>query len=514
MSFDLSAVPDNKRKLAAENVRTAKDIVLPILDYLNSAPCDKHEELDVSCRACGIQLRKHQRIAVAWLYLAKHGLLGDIVGSGKTHSITGLVALLRQFNEIRPDRVMVICRPAALEQWEDEIKRAVPDLKVITATGTKQKRIAKYVGEWDVVLTGFQMLSRDLENMLEFNFSLVVIDDVDTLRHKTNQSAYVIKRLARESSRVVITNATPLHKKLLELYSVLEPVGGHAAFGTERQYKRDFINRDDGSYKNLDVLKSRLAPLVLRRTTAQLDDISMPAVVPSNVFLELYPAQREKYTELAQGVLKIIREESETVKKVQAVAKWTYGSQICSGLATLGEEDLPRTSSKLDWVEDKLTGDLSDEKVVVFATFKNCVKALAERLYRNNIGFEIIWGNNNKSGVRAKSRERFWSDPDCKVLIGTTAITSSLNLQVSRHLINVDQIMNQALMTQLSGRIRRVGSSYETVYVHNLLTTQTQEANYLELLSKEQALFNVTFDDHINLYPPLSPTQMLELIRG
>ena len=230
--------------------------------------------------------------------------------------------------------------------------------------------------------------------------------------------------------------------------------------------------------------------------------------------LDLYPAQRAKYTELRKGVLKIIKEEGTQIKRPAALAKIHYGAAICAGLAALGEADGPLTSVKMDWIMDQLDGDLSDEKVVIFVNLKNSVRALQLRLRSAGIGFVTVWGEESNKAKRSEAQERFWTDSSCRVLVGTKAIEQSLNLQVSRHLINMDMILNPARMEQLAGRIRRDGSAYQHVFVHNLLTAGTQEERYLPMLEREAALASHIWDENSQLFNMISPLALLQLISG
>jgi SNF2 family DNA or RNA helicase len=69
-------------------------------------------------------------------------------------------------------------------------------------------------------------------------------------------------------------------------------------------------------------------------------------------------------------------------------------------------------------------------------------------------------------------------------------------------------------MEQLAGRIRRDGSKYKSVYVHNLLTVGTQEERYLPALQREQALIDHVWDSKSELFESLSPLQLLTMIGG
>lgn len=532
---DPRQLPDDKRQAAADRIRTMSDFALPALEWFNSAPCDRHASLDEGqaqippCRRCGIRLRKHQRVGAAWLYMRGRGLIADQVGTGKTAQAAGLTALLKQNGELDTGRVIVVVRPSVLPQWHDELNRFLPRLSIAAATGTRQARINKYLVPWEILLVGYQMFVKDIDLLTNFPVTALVADDIDALRNRSNQTAYAIKRLARQAQRTVVLTGTPLQKRLHELHSILEVVGGLDILGSESSFRRRFVReemvklynpragrmvnkREVIGYKNLDEFKAIVAPLVLRRTPADIDDVDLPVISPHNVYLELHPAQRDRYEQLRRGVLRIIKAEGAKVKQAKAVAQFLYGAQICAGLATLGEPDGPGTSAKLDWVLNALTGDLVDEKVVVFCQFTNTVQALMDRLANAEIGHGVIWGRQADKEIRRNTVRRFWDDPRCRVLVGTSAIEQGLNLQVSRHLINVDQLMNPARMQQLAGRIRRDGSAYKTVYVHNLLARGTQEEGYLDVLEREQALADHVWNESNQLYEALSPLALLQLI--
>lgn len=530
MLIDLRTVPDEKRQAAAWKLRNLKDFNLPELQYFNYSPCEKHSELDITCLDCGVKPRKHQRVGIGWLYLAKKGLIGDSVGTGKTVQAAGLIAAIKEAGELEDSRCIVVCRPGAVPQWYSQLNRFLKGIIVTVATGDKKQRNERYSAPWDVLLMGYQMLNRDVNKLVaNFNIQTIIVDDVDALRNEETQTAASIKRVAKHANRAVVMSGTPLQKRLADLHSYLEPVGGKEVLGSKNVFLRRYVREENVNmasgngnirtvkkvkgYQHLDEFKNLIAPLVLRRTADDIDDVDLPAIQPSNIFLDPYESQMVKYRELQQGVLRIISEQGEQVKRAEAIAKFLYGAQICTGLCALGEPDGPGTSVKLDWLEDKLVdGDLSEEKVVVFINFKNTIRAFQSRLDRRGVQYETIWGEVTNKQARFESQDRFWRDPNRRILIGTTAIEQSLNLQISRHLVNVDMILNPARMEQLAGRIRRDGSAYKTVYVHNLLTSGTQEEGYLPALEREQALIDHIWDAQSELFEALSPLALLQLI--
>lgn len=559
LSFDTRTMDDKRREALAWRVHQAPDFDLPKLSAWNYDLCREHRNgwvetyLDKDtgqekshtvfdrpphgCRNCGIHFRQHQRVSVPWMYLKKRGLLADTMGSGKTTSAGGMIAMLIETGELQDPRnggmgrVIISPRAPALYQWYAELKRMMPALNLVMATGTRQERIQAYMGDWQVLLIGPEMLLRDAEFLHRIPLAAYITDDVDSIRNPLNRQAYEIKRLGRHADRFFIMTGTPLQKRLPELHSILDPIGGLETFGSldsfmKRHVRQQVITEVDAygrksskkvvtGYRNLDEVKRKMAPMVLRRTAADLVDVTLPAIIPSDVMLDLYPSQRAKYRELQTGVLRILKETGDAVTKhTTAMTQLHYGAQICGGLATLGEADGPGTSVKMDWIIDKLDGDLDGEKVVVFANYKNSVRALQQRFNAAGIGFVTVWGDDPNKKHRHDAQERFWQDPTCRVLIGTKAIEQSLNLQVSRHLINMDMILNPARMAQLAGRIRRDGSAYQHVFVHNLLATGTQEERYLPMLEREQALADHIWDENNELFQALNPLELMRLITG
>jgi SNF2 family DNA or RNA helicase len=338
----------------------------------------------------------------------------------------------------------------------------------------------------------------------------------------------------------VILNATPLHKRLLELYDTLSQIGGAKPhrLGSRGAFERRYLIKNPTHYyvrdprtgivrkrtkleitghRHLDEFREIISPMVLRRSLDEIDDVELPSIQPENVFLELHPAQRAAYESLQRDVMDMIR--GNTLGVVPARNKLVVGQQICEGMAAAGGLDGPGTSVKFDWLMNQLHGNWAPdeegrpgEKAVVFVKYKNGIRALGERLRVEGVGYELLWGEERRPKIREASLDRFREDPDCRVLLGTSAMEKSLNLQIARHLVNVDQLPNPARMTQLSGRIRRQGSRFRTVYVHNLLAAETHEERVLGMLGLEAGLSSTIWQEDDALYGSLSPIEIATLI--
>jgi SNF2 family DNA or RNA helicase len=560
LAFDARNFSQDKREALAWRIHNLENVQLPELPFWNDQPCRKHRggwedtflddngEPEIrkvvgkpkpGCKQCGISLRAHQRIGALWLYYKKKALLADTMGLGKTAVLSTLLALMIRTGELGPvskggnGPAIISPRAPALLQWRDELLRVMPGLTIAVADATKAKRQKMYLQDFDVLLIGPETLMRDYEKLKRMPRSIVITDDVDPLRNPDTETSRCLDGLGSRTDRYVITSGTPLQKRLPEIHAVLDGVGGREALGTLDQFIRRYCRWETISeldkhgqrvekkkivgYKNLADFKERMAPLVLRRTTRDLHDVSLPVIQAHDVMLDLYPQQRAKYEELRKGIVRLLKEDGGTkIKQTTSLSAIHYGAAICAGLFTLGEEDGPMKSMKLDWIMDKIgpDGDLGDEKVVIFANLKSTVRALQFRLKSQNIGFVTVWGEEKNKQARLDAQNRFWTDPNCRVLIGTRAIEQSLNLQVSRHLINIDMILNPARMAQLAGRIRRQGSEYNQVFVHNLITKDSQEQRYLAMIEREAALADHIWNEDAELFKALDPKALLDLITG
>jgi SNF2 family DNA or RNA helicase len=519
----------------AQQIKRASDVRLPRLKYWNYGPCAAHADLPepkVNCefQACGGELFSHQRVGVMWLYIRKKGLLADLPGLGKTGQALGLLALLKERGELT-GRAVIVCQTPAVLQWLHEAARWIPGVatQAIYSGMTKHARIGVYVQNWDVLIIGYHMLQRDWEMLEKLEIKTFIMDDVDPLLNHDTVTHQRIVRLTQEADYSFTMNATSVQTRLEQIHAALLPAGGFEIFGSQTAFENTFFRKERvrevtksgrvytketvTGYKNGELLREKLGPVFLRRTYEDLTDVRIPKLMPpKNVFLELHHPQRLRYKELQDGILRLKREEGETIKHVTALAKLTHGQQICAGLPALGEEDTPESSVKLDWLVSAVTGPWQGRKVVVFIRNIGMVRAAEARLNKAGVGTAKIWGPDSKASVRELEKRRFWSDPNCRVLLGTTAIERSLNFQNANILVNVDMLYNQARMAQLAGRIRRVGSSHEHVFVFNLLAVDTQEDRILDVLKRRQAVADYIWDEESELFEKLSPMELLGLI--
>jgi hypothetical protein len=315
----------------------------------------------------------------------------------------------------------------------------------------------------------------------------------------------------------------------------MAPIGSKQIWGSQDAFEQRYIIREKFSgpkvktkkgkvintvefrevgYKNWTDFKKRLDPWYIRFGFEDLTDIRMPQVMPpENVFLEMSPRQRKKYEELRKGVLRVVKEQGESIKHTNALTMIMYGQMVCAGLPALGEADGPGASVKLDWVMNQLLNAWSDQKIVVYIKNPGLIKAFQARLDSAGIGYGTVWGLESDPVARAADQKRFWEDPNCRVFIGTSAMERGLNLHCSNIVVCLDMLLNPSRMEQIVGRARRAGSPHEKIFTFNLFCTDSQEMHYLSVLQKRAAMINQVWDSESELFEPLSPLELLEMFK-
>jgi superfamily II DNA or RNA helicase len=529
----------------------------PGLSWFNFEACEQHKpDPHPLCRSCGIVPRNHQWVGALRMYAGLPGLLSDCTGSGKTGTAIMTLAMYKQMGHLSYGRrAVIVAQPNAMsDPWAKDLARLVPGIDVIIADGSPKQRREAYAGDWEVAVVSSRTFAPaagtktqrpgDVDILLALGtVDILICDDVDELRSPGTRTFRAVVRFARACSRVHILHATPLQKRLMELWAFLVAVGGSAPnrLGAEERCRQRYVTRtrksitipdpsdktgrkrarrtiwvDNGMRQNPELVaefRARIAPLVLRRTAADLDDVTLPEVQVSQVWLDLSRDQRRRYDELRDGVLRRLRGDGEEVSYKAAVAAFNYGQQICGGLAALDEgPETPGSSVKLDWVMNALTGDLAEDKVICFVHNQGNVRALSRRLRAENIGHVLLWGEMTDKKRRAERLRLFREDDRARVLVGSLTIKKSLNLQVARHMIGVDTILNPAGMEQLIGRFRRQGSPFPMVFFHHLLARLTQEDAYPALLRREQETADLVWDEQSDIRWVLSPRQLLRMV--
>ncbi|HEX4422359.1 MAG TPA: DEAD/DEAH box helicase [Kofleriaceae bacterium] len=475
-------------------------------------------ELDRLLRGMKQRLFPYQRDGVERFLRVGRLLLADDMGLGKTaQAIASCHALFAAGKARRA----VIVTPAALKpQWAREW-RAFTDLALITVDGQPDERARIYRRRGDgVLLVNYEQLLRDLALVRAYDPDLVVLDEAQRIKNWETKTAAVVKQL-EPAWRLVLTG-TPMENRVEELASIMEWVDEYAIEPRWRLPSWHTV-RVDGSRevigaRNLDTLRQRLAPHMLRRVRGDVL-AQLPPRRDHRISVALTDAQVAAHAELDLPIARVVAQARHRPltqpEFLRLMALLNQQRMICNGMAlrdfvevwpTLersgrrSDRLLARLDSpKLVEFRDRIT-DLvvtQQRKVVVFSQWRRMLRlaawVTADVLARAGLRVAFFTGEETQRR-RTENLVAFHDDPATRVLFATDAGGVGLNLQrAASCCINLDLPWNPAVLEQRVGRIFRMGQS-QPVDVYNLITAGGIEDRIAGLVGDKRALFVGLFD--------------------
>lgn len=155
--------------------------------------------------------------------------------------------------------------------------------------------------------------------------------------------------------------------------------------------------------------------------------------------------------------------------------------------------------NKIQVLADKLN-EYDNQKVLVFSYFADTVKYLRDNLpnlLRHNQHIEFALGSKsdiesmaNRFAPVAKEYEMKRGDQAIQILVATDKLSEGQNLQDCGTIINYDLHWNPVRMIQRNGRINRLGSNFDEIYIYNFRPEEELES-YLLLVRKLEAKINL-----------------------
>ena len=144
------------------------------------------------------ELRPYQREGLDWLQFLRGdelgGILADDMGLGKT--VETLAHILVEKREGRLDRpCLVVCPTSVVPNWLAEAARLAPELKVLSLHGPNRADRFGEIGEADLVLTTYALLSRDADRLLPFAWHIAVLDESQAIKNANAKTTGLVCRL-------------------------------------------------------------------------------------------------------------------------------------------------------------------------------------------------------------------------------------------------------------------------------------------------------------------------------
>jgi superfamily II DNA or RNA helicase len=437
------------------------------------------------------KLRPYQLDGIAFAAGAGRAVLADDMGLGKTIQGIGVAELLARHASI--SRVLVICPASLKSQWRIEIdKFCRRSCRLVL--GSAKERPAQYAGDQFFTICNYEQVLRDLLAIERVPWDLIILDEGQRIKNWEAKTSRVVKALA--SPFALVLSGTPLENRLDELYSVVEFIDDRRLGPAFRFLNRHRVVDEKGrllGYRNLDRLREKLEPILLRRTRQKVIKELPPRTTE---VIRIAPTEEQYNMQLGhrQIIQTIINKKYLSEMDLLRLQKALLMCRMGADSTFLVDKQPPGYSSKLEELGrllDQLRAE-QDRKIVLFSEWTTMLNLIEPLLEERNLNYVRLDGS-----VPQKKRQglihQFQNDPECMLFITTNAGATGLNLQAANTVINVDLPWNPAVLEQRIGRAHRMGQK-NPVQVFLLVTTETLEENLLATLSAKHELFLAVLD--------------------
>ena len=472
---------------------------------------DQMEEIQVPKNLEPV-LRYYQKIGYKWLKILDHykfgGILADDMGLGKTIQMLAVIVDYIQ-NQSQNENIipgqeqfegnlqkkasLVICPSSLTLNWQNEANKFAQDLNTLVIRGTlaERKRQIEQINDYDLVITSYDLLKRDIElyKQMDYKFKYIIADEAQYLKNSNTQNAKTIKQLKSET-RYALTG-TPIENSLAELWSIFDFIMPGYLFTYKKfkaLYEMPIVKEENQSI--MKKLKMLIAPFVLRRNKKEvLTELPEKTITIMNN--EMGEEQKNIYISyLAQAKQEIadeIKLNGYEKSHMQILAALTRLRQICCH-PSLFIENYQGESSKLEQcielIEDATNGG---HKILLFSGYTSMFNIIEKELTQRNIKYFKLTGS-TKVDDRINLVDEFNENPEIKVfLISLKAGGTGLNLTGADMVIHYDPWWNISTENQATDRAYRIGQK-NNVQVYKLITKNSIEEKIYELQQKKAEL--------------------------
>jgi SNF2 family DNA or RNA helicase len=479
------------------------------------------------------ELRPYQARGVSWLaFLEEWGLgacLADDMGLGKTIELIAFLLYLQEKDSLDAP-VLLVCPTSVLGNWEREVKRFSPSLKVTVHHGDKRKKgksFTSFAQKYDLIITSYPLTFRDEKELKTMNWKGLVLDEAQNIKNPEAKQSKTVRNL--EASFKIALTGTPVENRLSELWSIMDFLNP-GYLGQRQFFQRRFAIPIEkyGDTDSLKTLRSLVQPFILRRLKTDREIIQdLPEKQENTVFCSLSTEQATLYQKIVDQSLADIDSAAGIQRRGMILALLVKLKQVCNhpillnGKSTKTRKTKVETqglnlqsSGKLQRFKEMLEELLSEgDRAIVFTQFAEWGKVLQPYLQQQlNREVLFLYGATRKN-KREEMIDRFQQDPQGPpiFILSLKAGGVGLNLTRANHVFHFDRWWNPAVENQATDRVFRIGQT-RNVQVHKFVCTGTLEEKIHDLIESKKALAEQVVGSGENWLTELDTDQLRNLL--
>lgn len=456
-------------------------------------------------------LRDYQQQGLNWLNFLDEtgfgGCLADDMGLGKTVQVIAFV--LSQRNKVQSNVNLVVVPTTLLFNWQAEIEKFAPSIRVITLHGQNRIKKSKDLDQHEIVLTTYGTLQSDIRYLKDHVFNYVILDESQAIKNP-DSLRYKTVRLLQSRNRLVLTG-TPVENNTYDLYGQLS-FACPGLLGGRQHFKELYADPIDlfKDSRRAKELQKKISPFILRRTKEQVAQ-ELPEKTEMVLYCEMGEEQRRLYRSTEKEIRDYLEKTSEELPESSmfVLQGITRLRQICDSPALLKDDVFyGDTSAKMDVLMEEIANKAPHHKILVFSQFVGMLDLVKKRLDAQNISYEYLTGQTRN---RASKVQSFQTDHKVRVfLVSLKAGGTGLNLTEADYVYLVDPWWNPAVENQAIDRSHRIGQKKNVVAVR-LICPGTVEEKMMKLQQTKKELAGDLVKTDAAIFKSLSKTDLLGL---
>ena len=519
-------------KSSADSLKIHKQHFSLLSEAFNEKDCDGcgqlekllvPEQLPVLQAPSGLNciMRQYQLDGLSWLWWLQSsnlgGCLADDMGLGKTIQTLALLQYNYEnfsatlFDTSHRKFTSLIVVPASLVyNWESEIRRYTPGLKVYSHKGNQRKKVISHYQDFDIILSSYHTVRQDIDIISQFHFHYIILDESQVIKNPASMVFRTVVRL--KSDHKLVLTGTPVENSLTDLWTQLNFVNP-GLLGNLSFFRKEFakpIEKKKDDDKEIQ-LRKIIKPFILRRTKEMVAR-DLPAITEQTVFCDMTEEQAKIYDEEKSAVRNTILRNYESEgreKSAIVVLQGLMKLRQISNHPIMANENYQFGSGKFEMVLHNMESVISEgHKILVFSSFVKHLDLYAEVFRKSRTRFSMLTGS---SINREKIVNEFQLDPSNKIfLISLKAGGVGLNLTAADYVFILDPWWNPAAELQALSRAHRIGQD-KSVFVYKYISSNSIEEKIIKLQEKKSNLAE-TFIQSSNPLKDIDLKEILDII--
>ncbi|WP_312108362.1 DEAD/DEAH box helicase [Brevibacillus reuszeri] len=472
-------------------------------------------------------LRNYQLEGSSWLlFLRRFGLgacLADDMGLGKTVQFITYLLELKQ-NGLSETPSLLICPTSVIGNWQKELERFAPSLKVFIHYGNGRKKKDDFlpaIQSADLVITSYALSHLDEAELSSVTWNTICLDEAQNIKNAYTKQASAVRDM-RAWHRIALTG-TPIENRLSELWSIFDFLNP-GYLGSLGDFSHRYVQpiERDQDQALISQVQRLIQPFLLRRVkTDPSIQLDLPEKSEGKEYVPLTAEQGALYETAIQDMFDRMANASPMERRGLILRTLTRLKQLCDHPALILNEitttNEAARSHKLERLLE-LVGDIRQkgERCLIFTQYIEMGNMLQRVLTREGHGPVLFLNGSTKKEKRDEMIARFQNPelPDNErgtiFILSLRAGGTGLNLTEANHVIHLDRWWNPAVENQATDRAHRIGQQ-RNVHVYKFISLGTIEERIDEMMERKLTLSQQIVGTGESWITELSTAELREL---